>query len=561
MTVQILIVDDNLTNMKLAADVLESEGCQVSRAADADQALALLSNAPPDLILMDLSLPRMDGLSLTRLLKADCRYMAIPIVAVTASAMTGDEAKAMDSGCQGFITKPIDTTRFVQQVFAFLPTPRQESTPTAPPAQDRMSLLVVDDSARNRKLLRASLEYEGHLVLEAGNGLEALQTLERNHVDAVISDILMPVMDGFRMCREIRSRDASFSAVPIILCTASYNSSADRELARTVGADDYLVKPAPISLMLQSLSDARRKSRARTGVTAAPTEATEVLEQYNAALVRKLDQRNGQLQQSLTDLQSAHTRIVELNKYLELRVEQRTAALESANQELEAFSHTVAHDLRAPLGRIRGYADLLKDSAFKQLSDDDRSFVDQITGSAKSMDSLIGDLLAFARTASTALAIGEVDLDRVVDEAVDAVRHETQGRQIQWKRSPLPRVRGDAALLRQVYINLISNAVKYTRTRPHPTIEIGSRPGRSHEIVLFVRDNGVGFDMAHAVTVFGAFKRLHDSKEFEGTGIGLANVQRIIARHGGRVWTEAAVDRGATFYFTLPPDSAPAEHK
>ena len=558
MNARILIVDDNPINLKLATDVLEETGCQVIQATDAEQALKLLADTTPDLILMDLALPGMDGLTLTRKLKDDERLRHVPIVALTASAMKGDDIKALSAGCQGYISKPIDTRRFVHQVSGFLSAPSQE-LPAAPlrGAQGAMRILVVDDSPQNRKLLRAGFEHEGHAVLEAANGREALQVLERERVDAVISDILMPMMDGFRLCREIRRGGRPYAMLPFILYTATYDSPGDRQLAESIGADDYLLKPAPISIIMHSLRAAQHKSHVQGPGTPAPMEEVDVLEQYNAALVRKLEERNGQLQHSLADQQAAHEQLLELNRYLEMRVEQRTAALDAANKELESFSYSVAHDLRAPLRHISGFADLVRETAGEQLNEECQGFIDKIMGATQRMDQLIMDLLAFARTARTELVIGEVDLERVLDEALQAVSRDIQGRDIEWRREPLPKVRGDPALLRQVFINLISNAAKYSRPRKPAVIEIGHRPGRAHEVVLYVRDNGVGFDMRHAGALFGVFQRLHGGAEFEGTGVGLANVQRIVAKHGGRIWAEAAVDRGATFYFTLPPANAP----
>jgi light-regulated signal transduction histidine kinase (bacteriophytochrome) len=161
-------------------------------------------------------------------------------------------------------------------------------------------------------------------------------------------------------------------------------------------------------------------------------------------------------------------------------------------------------------------------------------------------------LLQFAHTSRAHLNFAEVDLEQVFGEALVAVRGDTQSRNIQWQRSRLPKVRGDATLLGQVFVNLLSNAIKYTRTRDPAVIEIGARPGRADEVVVFVRDNGVGFDLRNADRLFGVFQRLHRADEFEGIGIGLANAHRIVTRHGGAIWAEAAVDRGATFLFTLP---------
>ena len=562
MSARILIVDDNPTNMKLAADVLGSAGCAVRKAGDAEEAQVFLANELPDLILMDIALPGMDGLSLTRKLKADERFRRIPIVALTASAMKGDDKKALAAGCQGYITKPIDTRRFAQQVLAFLPfdtpiTGSREHERAMPVRNTPMTVLVVDDSAGNRKLLRANLEHEGYGVLEAANGREALEVLDRERADAVISDILMPLMDGYRLCREIRASSRPYATLPLVLCTATYDSPRDRELAEAVGADDYLVRPAPIAVIVRAIQEARKKARTPAQQAVSSLEEVDVLQQYNAALVRKLEERNAQLQNALAELQASQLKLVELNRYLELRVEQRTAAFDAANKEIESFSYSVAHDLRAPLRHIVGFADLLRESAAERLTGEDHVFVDKIMSAATRMDQLITDLLSFAQAARTELTIGPVNLEDVLDDALGTLHSEIRGREIQWKREPLPEVRGDASLLCQVYVNLISNAIKYTRPRSPAIIEIGYRAGRSQEVVLYVRDNGVGFDMSRGKQLFGVFQRLHSASEFEGTGIGLANVQRIVARHGGRVWAEAAVDRGAAFFFTLPPANAP----
>ena len=277
-----------------------------------------------------------------------------------------------------------------------------------------------------------------------------------------------------------------------------------------------------------------------------------MLEQYSAALVRKLEHSNAELHEALANLQSSHEQMVESNQALAMRVAQRTAALEAVNRELDSFSVAVSHDLRVPLLNIQGFAQLLTESAGRQLDGEGRDYLEQIIGAANRMSQLIEALLRFAQASPSELTLAEIDLEKLLDEALASVRAGTDARNIQWHRSRLPRARGDATLLRQVFVNLISNAVKYTRTRDPAVIEIGARAGRAGEVVVFIRDNGVGFDSRHAERLFGVFQRLHNSDEFEGTGIGLANVHRIVTRHGGAIWADAAVDRGATFFFSLP---------
>jgi light-regulated signal transduction histidine kinase (bacteriophytochrome) len=230
--------------------------------------------------------------------------------------------------------------------------------------------------------------------------------------------------------------------------------------------------------------------------------------------------------------------------------------LKSANEALEAFGASASHDLRAPLSHIMGFAQLLQDRVGPSLSARDLDYLTTILHSALQMENLIDDLLTFSRTARTELRKTDVDTERLVRDALGDFQSQTAARNIVWQIHPLPAVPADPALLRMVLVNLLSNAVKFTGTRTEPRIEIGCVPGDGAETVIFVRDNGAGFDPQYADRLFGAFQRLHSQTEFEGTGIGLATVQRIIKRHGGRTWAEGVVDGGATFYFSIPQSAA-----
>jgi PAS domain S-box-containing protein len=258
------------------------------------------------------------------------------------------------------------------------------------------------------------------------------------------------------------------------------------------------------------------------------------------------------LANDVTARQQAEEEIHRLNADLEKRIEQRTAQLQTTNRELESFSYSVSHDLRAPLRHIEGYVELVVRHAGDSLNEKSRKHLQTVSESVAEMGQLIDDLLDFSRMGRVEMRQTRIDLDRLVDETIGSLETSVDTRNIIWKRHSLPPVEADWALLKQVFVNLLSNAVKYTRPRNPAEVEIGCVSEENGEAVLFVRDNGVGFDMKYAGKLFGVFQRLHHTDEFEGTGVGLATVQRIIVRHGGRVWADSTLDRGATFFFTLP---------
>jgi PAS domain S-box-containing protein len=230
----------------------------------------------------------------------------------------------------------------------------------------------------------------------------------------------------------------------------------------------------------------------------------------------------------------------------------RTAELEATNKELEAFAYSVSHDLRAPLRHMAGFTELLRKNTASLLNERSQRYVMMILESAQRMGNLIDDLLAFSRISRAETHKTMVSLEQLVEEALTEVRKDTDGRNIVWRVGGLPPWYGDRSMLRLVLVNLISNAVKFTSTRAQAEIEIGCLNQEQDQVVVFIRDNGIGFNMKYISKLFGVFQRLHPPEAFEGTGIGLATVQRIVHRHGGQVWAEGLVDNGATFYFSLP---------
>lgn len=361
--------------------------------------------------------------------------------------------------------------------------------------------MIVDDETAQMKALCNTLSDHDYETLGFSSAKAALTELQKTEIDLLLSDLMMPEMNGIELL------GAALKKNPNIVCIimTGEGTIATAVEAMKSGALDYILKPFKLSAILPVLD--------------------------RALAVRKLRMENVMLAR---------------------RVEERTKELEQANKELEAFSYSVSHDLSAPLRHINGFAQLLAQSE-QAFSEPGKRYLGLITNAARQMEQLIDDLLAFSRNSRAEMQQTKVDLQELLETILQDVEPETKGRNIIWKKNPLPSVQGDPSLLRQVFSNLILNAVKYTRTRDAAEIEIGCVDKIENETVIFVRDNGVGFDMKYVDKLFGVFQRLHSQDEFEGTGIGLANVRRIIARHGGRTWAEGRVNGGATFFVTLKP--------
>lgn len=403
-------------------------------------------------------------------------------------------------------TKQARSFRAQQVLFPLSEIARREekaSERKEPETKDRgrgrpvpIEILLVDDDVDCLHALESNLASPDLKVVVANSGREALQLLHQRDFAVIVLDVHMPEMDGFETAELIR-QDEKSRHVPIIFLTGYGPAISQAIRGYTVGAVDYLFKPIEPEIL-----------KAKVSV------------------------------------------FVDLEAKTE-EIKKRKEELEQANRELEAFSYSVSHDLGTPLRHIEGFAQLLSNRASSVLDEMSLRYLKFISQSAEQMGRLIDDLLEFSRMSRAAVSPSRVNLNQLFRETINNLSQGLADRAIDWTIGPLPEVVADRAMLHQVVVNYLTNAIKYTRKRERAEIHIGSVCNEK-ETIVFVRDNGVGFDMKFADRLFCVFQRLHRSEDFEGTGIGLATVRRIIERYGGRTWAEGKVNEGATFYFSLP---------
>jgi len=368
--------------------------------------------------------------------------------------------------------------------------------------------------------------------LTGAQNLYAITGLERWAGNRVAFSVGIPKAELFARSDRAFFHTLTYFGIVLVLTLAAALVVAEYSIRRRVAA----LADASERLAAGDLS-------ARSGL---PPGADEL-----GALANSFDAMAQAMQRQIEDIRRGEEKIRALNADLEQRVAARTTELQSANRELEAFSHSVSHDLRAPLRAISGFAGMLRRDHAAELAPDAAKLLERIEENVKHMGALIDDLLEFARLGRKAFSPQRVNLVHVVRECLENLKHEQQGRKVEFAIGELPPCHGDLILLERVLANLLGNALKYTRKREVARIEVRAEK-RNGDYVFYVRDNGAGFDMRYSDKLFQVFQRLHGQTEFEGTGVGLAIVRRAIEKHGGKVWAESAPDQGATFYFSLP---------
>ncbi len=543
----IVLIDDSPTFVAELRASLEAAGYDVTVGVSGEDGLRLAADLRPDALVVDQVLPGLDGPDVIRRLRADAALRRTPCVLLTASEKRADELRALEAGADAFCQKHAGAPVMLAKLAALLRTTREVAGTTALPSLlAPKRILAVDDSATFLGELCDQLRAEGYDAVAARSGGEALELLGTQPVDGILLDLLMPEMSGQETCRRIKA-DPAWRDIPLIILTALDESAAMIE-GINAGADDYIAKSGDFEILKARLrAQLRRKQFEDENRDIREQLHRRELEAVEMQALRELSQTRASL---IANLEQANTELAHANDALHRAKE----AAEDANQELESFSYSVSHDLRAPLRAIDGFSQLLLNHLGGNADEEARHCLDRVRKGTQHMGQLIDDMLALARVTRTKLREEPTDLGALAQAILAELRGSSPARTVEVAVAEGLVARGDRGLLRILLENLLGNAWKFTSKCDAARIEFARLPGAANASdVFFVRDNGAGFDMEYASKLFGVFQRLHTAEEFPGTGVGLATVARVVRRHGGRVWAESAIGRGATFYFTLAP--------
>jgi two-component system, NtrC family, sensor kinase len=517
----VLVIDDSVTFREELKAALESASYRVLVAGSGEDGLRLAADLRPSAVIVDGVLPGIDGATVIRRIRLDAALRGLPCLLLTGSEDRGEEVRALDAGADAFVRKDENIALVLARLNAML---RSAGAQTSKPATASLlgpkKILAVDDSETYLQELAEALRADGYEMALARSGEEALQLLAVQSVDCVLLDVIMPGIGGEETCRRLKSVPVTRD-IPIVMLTAVDDRDAMIQ-GLGAGADDYIAKSSDFEVLrARVLAQIRRKQ----------------FEDENRLIREHLLRAEFDAIEARAAREIAETRAS--------LVEQ----LEAKNEELESFSYSVAHDLRAPLRSIDGFGLILLEDYADKLDDEGKQYLNYVRESAQQMARLIDDLLALSRVARGEFRRAPIDLSAIVRSVGARLAQSSAGRRVELVVADELLADGDDGLLTIAFENLLGNAWKFTRASARARIEVGVCDDDRR--TYFVRDNGAGFDMAYASKLFGMFQRLHSAAEFEGTGIGLATVQRVVRRHGGRIWAEGAVGRGATFFFTL----------
>ncbi|MBX3225771.1 MAG: response regulator [Labilithrix sp.] len=504
----ILVIDDSVSFREAMREALEAAGYRAVLAATGEDGLREAAAIRPALVICDGELPGIDGATVVRRLRLDAAHRHTPVIMISGSDIDAGEIGAFEAGVDAYLGKKTPPVEIVARVAALLGSNREAPVASVRSALATQKVLVV---GKDLDATIAALRRDAFDVARAASAEDALLLLEHFVPACTV------VEASVASCRAIRAAVRRPNA--IVAVTADEDSTLAVECLGA-GADEVVSRGTAGALLVARVRAQLRRKQAEE-------EATR--------------ERDARVSAALAEARAAHL----------AEVEKKNAELEVANEELEAFSYTVSHDLRAPLRAIQGFARALEEDEGDRLGEDGKGHLARIHGAAKRMNELIEDLLGLARVTRAEIVRREVDLGEIARAIVSDLRARSPERTAEVVIADGLVVQGDSGLLRAVLENLLGNAWKFTAKKTDGVrIEVGAIV-RDGERAFFVADNGPGFDMAHAERLFRPFQRLHSPKEFEGTGIGLATVRRIVVRHGGRVWAESAPGEGAKFWLSL----------
>jgi two-component system, NtrC family, sensor kinase len=522
----ILLVEDSETQALHLTWRLEQEGWEVIRASTGESALEELNRHLPSLILVDYHLPGILGDELCRKVRMNVATRGIPILMLTGDESSGIEPAGLDSGADGYVSKSVAPEILLLRVRALLRGSGERATVLSPQEAyfHRARILAIDDSPTWLESLAMAFSSEGYEVTKAASAEEGLERIARESFDCVMVDMIMPGMDGIEACRRINEIGRTMDHPIVVVMLTSSETREDMTRGLEAGADDFVGKSSDMAVLKARIRALLRR---------------RFFQEENRRIHEQLMQKEIEAREARAAGELAAARAILVDE------------LERKNKELEAFSYSVSHDLRAPLRSIDGFSAALLEGHAGQLDAKGREYLVRVRSAARRMGQLIDDLLQLSKVGRAELHRQRVDLSALAGAVAAELRQANPERRV---RTLIPEgvfADGDHRLLQIVLENLLGNAWKFSAGAAEAVIEFGV--ARTDDVpAYFVRDNGAGFDMAYAERLFRPFQRLHTQSRFPGTGIGLATVHRIVDRHGGRVWAESAVDRGATFLWTLP---------
>jgi signal transduction histidine kinase/DNA-binding response OmpR family regulator len=553
-SVTILVVEDSPTQAEALRYVLEEHNFRVFVAGNGEEALRMIRQNRPIVVVSDILMPKMDGYELCKQIKLDENLKQIPVILLTALSDAKDVVKGLEVGADNFITKPFDEKYLISQIQHLLENPLPKVSEKAQDATiffAGQKYLITSDRLQILNLLLSTYGTAVQKNQELGRVQAKLIKLNEDLEERVQKRTEQVLSERLRLYNVLETLPTMIRLLTPDYHVAFANRAFRERFGESAGRHCYEycfgnTGPCEFCESYRVLATGKPhhwEFTTQGGKAVIDAYDFPFIDADGSSMILEMDI-------DVTERKQAEAALQNINVVLEQRVAERTAELETANKELEAFSYSVSHDLRAPLRGIDGFSQVLLEDYAGKLDDTGKDYLKRIVSSCQLMARLIDDILTISRISRAKITKQTVNLSQLAVEVEQELKRLQPERRVEFKIAPGLEARGDKDLLKLVFDNLLGNAFKFTANCPEPAIEFGTTR-IDGEQVYFMKDNGAGFNMAYVDKLFKPFQRLHSEEEFPGTGIGLASVQRIINRHGGRVWAEGQKDKGAVFYFTL----------